>query len=264
MENTLKGKWALILGASSGMGAGVARALAREGMHICGVHFDRRAAMPAIEALIKDLEGTGVTVKYYNANAASPEARAEAVGFLKGMTGGAPVKVLLHSLAFGTLKPYIAAKPEDAISKDNMDMTLDVMAHSLVYWVQDLERAGLIGKGSRLYGMTSEGDVKQWQTYGAVSAAKVSLEAHLRQLAVELAPRGVTANAIRAGVTDTAALRKIPEAAQMADNAKKRNPAGRLTTPEDIGAVIVALAQDNTYWMTGNVIGVDGAELITA
>lgn len=112
--------------------------------------------------------------------------------------------------------------------------------------------------------MTSEGDVRAWRTYGAVSAAKCSLESHIRQLAVELSPLGATANAIRAGVTDTPALRAIPDSAKMADAAKQRNPYGRLTTPEDIGAAIVQLADAGTYWMTGNVIGVDGGELISA
>ncbi len=258
------GQWSLILGSSSGMGAGVSRALAQAGSSIAGVHFDRRQAMPAIEALVRDMEHDGATVKYFNANAAAPETRAEVCAFLKTATGGKPIRVLLHSLAFGTLKPFIAADPANAIAPKDMDMTLDVMAHSLVYWTQDLVRAGLIGKGSRIFGMTSEGDVKAWRSYGAVSAAKCAMESHLRQLAVELAPLGVTANAIRAGVTDTPALRKIPESAKMADAAKARNPFGRLTTPADIGSAVVSLASDGCHWLTGNVIGVDGAELITA
>lgn len=258
------GEWSLILGSSSGMGAGVGRALAKAGSNIAGVHFDRRQAFPAIEALIKEMEADGAAVKFFNANAAAPEARAETVDFLKQSTGGKPVRVVLHSLAFGTLKPFIAHDPAGAIAQKDMDMTLDVMAHSLVYWVQDLVRAGLVGKTTRIFGMTSEGDVRAWKSYGAVSAAKCSLESHLRQLAVELAPLGATANAIRAGVTDTPALRKIPESARMADASKARNPRGRLTTPEDIGAAVVALAADGCGWMTGNVIGVDGGELITA
>lgn len=262
--SALKGSWALILGSSSGMGAGVGRAFAKAGVNIAGVHFDRRKNMPQIEALIKEMEGCGVKVKFFNANAAAVETRQTVCEFLKDATGGAPVKVLLHSLAFGTLKPFIADDPAGAIAPKDMDMTLDVMAHSLVYWVQDLVRAKLVGKGSRIYAMTSEGDVRAWRTYGAVSAAKCSLESHIRQLAVELSPLGATANAIRAGVTDTPALRMIPESAKMADAAKQRNPYGRLTTPEDIGAAMVQLADAGTYWMTGNVIGVDGGELISA
>ena len=71
-----------------------------------------------------------------------------------------------------------------------MDMTLRVMAHSLVYWTQDLVRAELLGRGSRIYSMTSLGSQRAIPSYGAVSAAKAALEAHTRQLAVELASQG--------------------------------------------------------------------------
>ena len=89
-------------------------------------------------------------------------------------------------------------------------MTVDVMAHSLLYWVRDVFEAGLFGRGSRLYAMTSEGAILAVPTYGAVSTAKAALEAHIRQLALELMPHGITVNGIRAGVTDTPALRRIP------------------------------------------------------
>jgi NAD(P)-dependent dehydrogenase (short-subunit alcohol dehydrogenase family) len=99
--------------------------------------------------------------------------------------------------------------------------------------------------------------------YGAVSAAKAALESHVRQLALELADRGITVNAIRAGVTDTPALRKIPGHEQMIEGALQSNPHGRLTTPEDVARAIALLARPESAWITGNVIGVDGGEDIT-
>jgi enoyl-[acyl-carrier-protein] reductase (NADH) len=174
--------------------------------------------------------------------------------------GGAPLIVLMHSLAFGTLKPYVSEDPKARLTKDQMEMTLDVMAHSLVYWVQDLVARKLLGAGSRVYAMTSSGGTRVWPTYGAVSAAKAALESHIRQLAMELAPLDATANAIRAGVTDTPALRKIPGHAQMMEFAKIRNPHQRMTTPEDVAKAIVALSSSGTGWLTGNTLGVDGGE----
>ena len=99
-------------------------------------------------------------------------------------------------------------------------------------------------------------------SYGPVSAAKAILEAHIRQLAVELAPAGITANAILAGVTDTPALRLIPDYQKLIDMAKLRNPHRRLTLPEDVARAIVALCHPATYWLTGNTIHVDGGESI--
>lgn len=108
--------------------------------------------------------------------------------------------------------------------------------------------------------MTSSGGHTVLPYYGAVSGAKAALESHIRQLAMELGPYGITANAIMAGVTDTPALRKIPESAEMLRVAKLKNPSGRLTTPEDVAKAIVLLADEHAYWVSGNVIGVDGAE----
>jgi NAD(P)-dependent dehydrogenase (short-subunit alcohol dehydrogenase family) len=141
-----------------------------------------------------------------------------------------------------------------------MDMTLDVMAHSLVYWTQDVVTRGLMSQGGRIFAMTSGGGTRVLPFYGPVSGAKAALESHVRQLALELAPRGITVNAVRAGVTDTPALQKIPGAERIKRLAQERNPAGRLTTPPDVAGAIVALSHSSTYWLTGNVLGVDGGE----
>ena len=66
----------------------------------------------------------------------------------------------MHSLAFGSLQPFLAEDPKGPISRKQMEMTLDVMANSLVYWVQDLWRAGLLEAGSKVFAMTSEGSVR--------------------------------------------------------------------------------------------------------
>jgi NAD(P)-dependent dehydrogenase (short-subunit alcohol dehydrogenase family) len=134
------------------------------------------------------------------------------------------------------------------------------MANSLVYWTQGLVSYHLLKKGGRIFAMTSSGGHSVLPSYGAVSAAKSALESHIRQLAMELGPYGITANAIMAGVTDTPALRKIPGATEMLRVARLKNPYNRLTTPEDVAKSIVLLADEHAYWVSGNVIGVDGAE----
>ncbi len=256
--------WTLVLGASSGFGEAASLALARAGMHIFGVHLDRKTTLVNVERINKEIRGMGQEAHFFNMNAADEEKRREALDQMekvlkeRGEEGG--VKVLLHSLAFGTLKPFVAANPAEAVTKAQMDMTVDVMAHSLVYWVQDLVARRLMRDGGRVFAMTSSGGHRVWPTYGAVSAAKAALESHVRQLALELAPMGIAVNAVRAGVTDTPALRKIPGHEQMIEVAKERNPFQRLTTTADVADAIVALSRPGTHWMTGNVIGVDGGE----
>ena len=108
--------------------------------------------------------------------------------------------------------------------------------------------------------MTSAGGHRVIGSYGAVSAAKAALESHIRQLAFELAPRGITANSLCAGVTDTPALRKIPGNDEMIRVATAHNPAKRLTTPQDVANAVAVLAHPLAGWITGNVINVDGGE----
>ncbi|MSQ33851.1 MAG: SDR family oxidoreductase [Dehalococcoidia bacterium] len=261
-SSPLKGHWALILGASSGFGEATALRLAQAGMNIFGVHLDRHATMPHVAEVIAHIRQAGSEAVFFNLNAAAAEKRADVVTSISARLTpeGRPLRVLLHSLAFGTLKPYVADSPRDALTQAQMDMTLDVMAHSLVYWTQDLVARGLLGRGSKIFAMTSAGDQRIWPTYGAVSAAKAALESHIRQLAVELAPKGIACNCIRAGVTDTPALRKIPGSDKLLQGARERNPSGRATTPEDVAEAIATLAASDSGWLTGNVIGVDGGE----
>ncbi len=259
--------WGLVLGASSGFGEATCRALARHGLNIFGVHMDRKATLGNVERIIEDLRGAGREAVFFNVNAADVEKRHEVLDrmacVLTERGEPASVTVLLHSLAFGALRPYVAEDPKDAISQSQMEMTLDVMAHSLVYWVQDLLRRNLMGAGAKIFAMTSSGGSHVWPSYGAVSAAKAALESHVRQLAFELAPLRITANAIRAGVTDTPALRKIPGNEKLIQGATAKNPSGRLTTPDDVAGAIAALCAQDTHWITGNVIGVDGGEDLT-
>ena len=262
-EQSLRGRWALILGASSGFGAAAARALATAGMNIAGVHLDLRGTLPAAKAVIAEIEALGVKALFFNTNAADPEKRAKVLdGLTDALGSGEKVHVFMHSLAFGSLLPFIADMPENAISQAQMEMTLNVMAHSLVYWVQDLVRRDLLGAGSRLFSMTSEGSRQVVPNYGAVSAAKCALESHTRQLAMELGPRGILVNCIQAGVTDTPALRKIPGNEQMIEASLRRNPGGRLTTTEDVAATIVALSDPAIKFISGSTIFVDGGEAI--
>ncbi len=257
--------WCVVLGASSGFGAASARAFAQAGLNIFGVHLDSKATLPNAHAVIEDVEKMGCQAIFLNINAADEEKRSEALSQLASAVSDGPrVRVLLHSLAFGTLKPLVSQDAKAAVSSKQLAMTLEVMASSLVDWTQGVVQSGLFEADASIFAMTSAGSSRVWPSYGPVSAAKAALESYVRQLAMELAPRGIRANSICAGVTDTAALRKIPGNAEMLENAQRRNPSGRLTTPEDVADAMVALASARCRWVTGNVIRVDGGEEIVA
>ena len=256
-------EWALILGASSGFGGATAVELSKRGMNIFGVHLDRQATMPSVQHILKEIKHAGTKAVFFNINAADAIKRSETLDDIQErffIESGSTVKVVLHSLAFGTLKPFIAKKTNDEITQAQMEMTLDVMAHSLVYWVQGLMTRNLMRPGGRIFALTSSGGHTVIPSYGAISAAKAALESHVRQLAMELGQCGITSNAILAGVTDTPALRKIPGAMTMLQIAKAKNPQHRTTTPEDVAKAIALLSQDDSYFISGNVIGVDAGE----
>jgi enoyl-[acyl-carrier-protein] reductase (NADH) len=234
-------------------------------MNIFGVHLDPKRTLPRAHQVVADIEAEGRTAVFFNINAADASKRTLVLTQIKESLAQDPaggIHLVLHSLAFGTLLPFIAGELDQAINEAQMDMTLRVMAHSLVYWIQDLVRLDLLKRGSRVFSMTSGGSGRVVESYGAVSAAKAALESHTRQLALELAPRGILVNALMGGLTDTPALRAIPGHEHMIEQALKFNPSGRMTTPEDIAATLVALANPKVAWITGEVIRVDGGEYI--
>ena len=176
------------------------------------------------------------------------------------------LRVVMHSLAFGSLLPFLAEDPKGAISRKQMEMTLDVMANSLVYWVQDLWRAGLLERGSKVYAMTSEGSARTIPSYGAVSAAKAALESHCpparhgaraarRRRGRQRDPgrRHRDAGAPedpRGGARHRAHARPQPARPAHDRRGRRRRRSSRV-------------ASTDSDWISGNVINVDGGEFHT-
>jgi enoyl-[acyl-carrier protein] reductase III len=258
------GDWALVLGASSGFGSAVSRAMAARGLNVCGVHLDRRSTIALANETREACQAHGVEALFFNANAADPEKIASMADELAARCAPGRLRLLFHSLAFGALVPLAGTDAKSSATPAQIAMTFEVMASSLVYWTQAAAWRGLLGDGSRVLAMTSAGSTRAMASYGMVSAAKAALEAFVRQLAVEMGPRGVSVNAIRAGVTDTPALRKIPGSDRMKEIAQGLNPGGRLTEPADVASLVDLLIQPGARWLSGSVIACDGGEDIAA
>ncbi|NCD69248.1 SDR family oxidoreductase [Mucilaginibacter agri] len=268
MDKTLqfKGLWAVILGGSGGFGLAAAEKLAQQGMNIAVVYREMAAADKQVREKFAGIASLNdVQVLSYNINALTEDGRND---FLKQFTASvgetSSVKLLLHAIARGNLKPLTADTPEaetyGTLTAEDIQLTTYAMSNSLLDWANLLINNNLFCKGARIIGLTSEGSHKYWDGYAAVSMAKASLESLCTYMAVEYSKYGINTNVIQAGITDTFSLRKIPGHDQLIDMATARNPYGRITQPGDVAGVIYLLCTDEAAWINGSIIHVDGGE----
>lgn len=261
MKQDYIGKWALILGGSSGLGLATAQKLGKEGMHLCIVHRTRRSALASFDNVFSKMQATGIQCEHHNVDALNPEKRNHLIASLQDKMGKGSFKTLVHSIARGNLKPLFS-EDEKVLSHIDFELTIDAMALSLYDWVSSFANAGLFSNDARVIAFTSEGSTRSWQQYGAVGAAKAALESIVRGVALEFAPMALKANCIQAGVTDTESLRMIPGSELMKEKSVERNPYNRLTRPEDVANAVYLLCRDEAQWINGTIIPVDGGEHI--
>lgn len=260
MQNRGNKKWALVLGGSSGLGLATAKKLARHGFNLIIVHRDRKSDLEQITSHFKEITSNGSVLKSFNVDAGNTEKRMATISEIKSvLKAGERIDVMVHSIAKGNLKPMYG-DGRNALNNKDFEVTLNAMALSLYDWTKDLVNEALLGDDARIVSFTSEGSTKAWPGYAAVSAAKATLEVLTRNIALEFAPLGIKANCIQAGATDTKAFRLIPGHKLIKEDALRRNPNKRLTTPEDVANAVYLLTTDEARWITGTVIKVDGGE----
>jgi len=254
--------WALVLGGSSGLGLATAKKLAAHGCNIIAVHRNSRADMPAIENEFDQIRGSGVELAAYNLDALNPEKRQQIITAVKAKLGETgKIRALIHSIAKGNLKPMTGGD-DPLLQHDDLMLTLDAMAVSLYDWTKLVFENGLFASDARVISFTSEGNSRAVKHYAAVSAAKAALDAITRNIALEFAPFGIRANCVQAGVTETPAFRQIPGHEKIREQAQKRNPFKRITTPQDVANVVYLLCRDESAWINGSIIIADGGEHI--
>ena len=256
-DKQFKNNWAIILGGSSGFGFATVQKLAQHGMNVAVIYRETAVAERTLkETLNKIAADNGVTISPYNINALDNAARTAFIEQFATDNKGS-VKLLLHSIARGNLKPLTG---DDALSIADVQLTTYAMGTSLIDWARDLLAAGAFCSDARIIGLTSEGEDKYWEGYAAVSIAKASLQSLTKYMAVELAQYGLRTNLIQAGITATPSLIRIPGSEKLLEVTANRNPLGRMTEPTDVANVIYLLCTDEAAWINGTVIHVDGGE----
>lgn len=240
----LRGKRALVTGGTRGIGFAISSALAREGAHVTmGYRADAEAAGRAVAAI----RAAGGSASASARNLASPE---EVRAFVDEACGEDGLDVLVHNAALGSFKPLLDVKP------NQWDLTLSVNARALLLLVR--AAAERMREGGRVVAISSLGATRVVPSYGAIGVSKAALEALVRSLAAELAPRGITVNAVSAGLVETDGVRLHPGFEALRAAALSRSPAGRLTTAEEVAGAVLLLASPLASGITGQVLVVDG------
>ena len=118
--------------------------------------------------------------------------------------------------------------------------------------------------GSSIVAVSSLGAQRVLENYVLVGTSKAALESVVRYLAVELAPRGIRANAVSAGVVETEALEHFPNREEMLSTGRTRTPAGRLVEPEDVASAVAFLCSPDAEMVRGHTLVVDGGYSLLA
>lgn len=254
--------WAIILGGSSGFGFAAVEKLAAHGMNIAALYRETSTADKPVKLHFEKIASVNnVTILPFNINALEENGRQK---FIEAFTGTLNakncVKLLLHSIARGNLKPVVADDKQEVITTDDIAYTSYAMGNSLLDWARLLFDANLFCKDARIIGLTSAGAHKYWESYAAVSIAKASLQSLATYMAVAFGKSSIKTNLIEAGITDTPSLKKIKGHDKLVQYAQQSNPLGRMTTTKDVADVIYLLCTPEASWINGAVIHVDGGE----
>jgi enoyl-[acyl-carrier protein] reductase III len=237
---TFEGASVLVTGGARGIGKAIALRFASLGATRVAIGYMRgdRAA----EETAEELRTLGAETVLVRGNVASTRIAEQVAGL------GA-LDVLVHAAATGVLRP--AVETEDK----HWDWTLSANARALL----SLTRAAApsMPAGSSIVGISSLGSTRVLDDYVLVGVSKAALEALVRYLAVELAPRGIRVNAVSAGVVETGALEHFPNKEQMLEMGA-RNPVGRLVAPEDVAACVTFLCSPEAEMIRGQTLVVDG------
>jgi NAD(P)-dependent dehydrogenase (short-subunit alcohol dehydrogenase family) len=249
----LQGKFALVTGSSRGIGRGIALKLAERGAAVAINYLNNETAARDTLAKVRAHGTEGFIVR---ADVSRPEELSNMAGQVREQFGALDIFV---NNALGNLLGFFS--PPMAVTIEQWDEAYQCQSRAFFVGVREVasllrERGRIVAisywPGSHLGGLLP---------YFAMGTNKAALEAMCRYFAVALAPRGITVNAVCAGITDDSIVNRLPKEAQEAILSWLRSgwtPMGRATVPADIGGAVAALCSEDAGWITGQTIVADG------
>jgi NAD(P)-dependent dehydrogenase (short-subunit alcohol dehydrogenase family) len=252
-------RWALVLGASTGSGAAIARAVARDpGLHVFGLH---RGHYPEeARALEAELRALGRRVVLHVADAGTADGALAGAAVVREMAGRRSVGLVVHALSGASLGHFLAGDGT-ALQPRQFEKTFSYLAHSFVYWARALHELDVLAPGARLLGLTNLLHDSLLHNCGLVAAAKAALQMYVRHLALELGPHGHRVNLLKFGSIVTPALERVLGAEGILRLERAMGemiPAGRSCTFEDLGRMVAFLAREEGGWFNGATIDYTG------
>lgn len=245
----LAGRVAVVTGASRGIGKAIALELARRGADVAFNYLRNHDAARQVET---QLTALGAQVLRHRANMGDEAAIKEFAAAIVERFGH--VDILVNSAASGVMRTSTEIEPK------HWDWTLDINAKGP--WLLTAQLADSMPPGSRVINISSPGSNRVLGSYFAVGVSKAALEAMTRYMAVDIAGRGISVNAVSAGFVETDALEAFPDALGIKAVAGRATPAGRAVTAHDVAQVVAMLCAPEAEMIRGQTIVVDGGEML--
>ena len=247
---SFEGKTVLVTGGSRGIGKAIALEFAARGANIA---FNYIRSHKAASETQSEIEALGVRCLRARAHLGDADKIRELFAEVDATFGR--LDVLVNNAASGV------QRSASELEEKHWDWTLNVNAKAP--WLCAIEASKLMRDGGSIVNITSQGSQKVLPYYFSVGTSKAALESLTRYLAVELAPQGISVNAVSGGYVETGALDYFPNRETMLEEGRS-TPAGRMVTAEDIARVVAFLCTEDAAMIRGQVIVVDGGYTLLA
>jgi enoyl-[acyl-carrier protein] reductase III len=247
-EAGFAGRTVLVTGGSRGIGRAIALRFAELGASRVAIGYLR--ADRAAEETADALAALGAEPVLLRGNVGDP---AKLAGLLEQLDG---IDVVVANAASGVIRPALE------LDEKHWDWTLNANARSL-FTLARLAAPRLPDDGA-IVAISSLGSVRVLEDYVVVGVSKAAIEALVRYLAVELAPRGIRVNAVSAGLVETGALDYFERRDEMLAFQRSRTPAGRLVEPAEIADLVCFLASPGAAMIRGQTVVIDGGYSLLA